>query len=78
MPPKRKRAEGRYTVSGYGHEDHPAPNVGAGISCAQDFARVDRNVSEERTYYVRDLGGILYAMVTKREDGVVLTTAVTA
>lgn len=74
---KTKLAEGRFTISGHGHEDKAAPSVGAGISGAQDFARIDRHVREERTYYVRDLGGVLYAMVTKDEAGVVHTTAVT-
>ena len=73
-----KTAEGRFTVSGPGHDDKAAPSVGAGISGAQDFARLDRHIQEERTYYVRDLGGVLYAMVTKDEGGVVHTTAVTA
>lgn len=74
--PKQGTPGGRFIVSGHGHEDHPAPSVGAGISCAQDFARIDRHVSEERTYYVRDLAGLLFAMVTKDIDGIVHTTAI--
>jgi len=75
--PKRRTAEGRYVVSGPYEEDHPAPNIGAGMSCAQTFATRHRDVRDELTYYVRDVTGLLFAMVTKREDGVILTTVST-
>lgn len=71
---RRHSQEGRFTVSGPFEEDHPAPSVGAGISCAQTFASRHHKVNDELTYYVRDLTGRLFAMVTKRLDGVIVTT----
>jgi hypothetical protein len=70
----RKRAEGRYTVSGPLEDDHAVPNVGAGVSCAQTFANHRRHDEGEFTYYVRGLLGECFAWVTKRKNGVIDTT----
>ena len=78
---RSKRSNGsqreRFVVTGPDKEDHPVPSVGAGLSVALDFAREDRKLPEERSYYVRDPLGILCAMVTKGSDGVHRTTVVT-
>lgn len=75
----RARSTGRerFVVTGPGEEDHPVPSVGAGLSCAQTFATRQRKRPDEVTFYVRDALGILCAMITKREDGVIATTVVT-
>jgi hypothetical protein len=69
----RRRAGGAYTVSGPLEDDHAAPNVGAGVSCAQTFANRRRHDEGEFTYYVRGLLGESFAQVTKHVDGVITT-----
>jgi hypothetical protein len=69
----RRRAEGRFTVSGPLEDDHAAPTFGAGVSCAQTLANRRRHDEGEFTYYVRGLLGELFAQVTKRADGVITT-----
>jgi hypothetical protein len=71
---KRSAPSGAYTVSGPFEKDHPVPNVGAGISCAQTFCTRHRKRADVLTYYVRSLTGDLLAMVTL-EDGVIETRA---
>ena len=72
---KRSKPEGKYTVTGPFEQDHPVPNVGAGISCAQTFCTRHRKQAESLTYYVRSLTGDLLAMVTLNEEGVIETRA---
>ena len=71
---KRSKPSGSFTVSGPYEQDHPVPNVGAGISCAQTFCTRHRKRADELTYYVRSLTGDLLAMVELR-DGVIETRA---
>lgn len=74
MPRKSgSKMEGRFTVSGPYEDERSASSVGAGISLAQTLATRHRKITEELTYYVRELGGALRATVTKTADGVVLT-----
>ena len=73
---KRSSPSGRFAVTGPYEAEHAVPSVGAGISCAQTFCTRHRKQAEELTYYVRDLTGLLFAMVTKRTDGVIATTVV--
>ena len=70
----RNKPDGAFTVSGPYEPDHPVPNVGAGISCAQTFCTRHRKQADELTYYVRSLTGDLLAMVELR-DGVIETRA---
>jgi hypothetical protein len=74
---KRSKPNGVFTVSGPYEQDHPVPNVGAGISVAQTFASKHRKDAETLTYRVTHLDGTLLAVV-KLLDGVVYTTAHTA
>ena len=70
----RRKAEGRYTVTGPFVEDYPVPTVGAGISAAQNFATRHRRAEGELNYYVRDVvGRTLYCTITKQEDGTITT-----
>jgi len=71
---KRSKPEGRYTVTGPFEPDHPVPNVGAGISCAQTFCTRHRKQASDLTYYVRSLTGEAKAMVTL-SDGVIFTAS---
>jgi hypothetical protein len=74
------KPSGRYTVTGPHEEDHPVPNLGAGLSCAQTFASRHRKLAagDELTYYIRDLASDeVLARVTKELDGSV-TTLVTS
>lgn len=73
MSAKRRRPVGSFTVTGPFEADHPVPNVGAGISCAQTFATRNRSKADEITYYVRDVRGDAHARITL-QDGVILTT----
>lgn len=73
---RSSKPSGAFTVSGPFEADHPVPNVGAGISCAQTFASRHRDKEGELTYYVRDLSGLsLLATVTREEDGSITTRA---
>ena len=69
---RRSKPSGSFTVSGPFEQDHPVPNVGAGISCAQTFASRNRKKASYLTYYVRSLTGEALAMVTL-SDGVIYT-----
>jgi hypothetical protein len=71
---KHKKPSGSFTVSGPFEKDHPVPNVGAGISCAQTFCTRHRKEADELTYYVRSLTGDLLAMIELR-DGAIETRA---
>lgn len=73
---RRRKAEGRFTVSGPDEDGHATPSVGAGISCAQTFAARHMNDEGEWTYYVRDLLGAAYARVTKPDGERVVETYV--
>lgn len=73
---RRRRAEGRYTVSGP-DASCAAPSIGAGISAAQNFAVQHMNdEAGEFTYYVRDLLGEAFARVTKPDGQRVVETYV--
>jgi hypothetical protein len=69
---RSRRSYGAFTVSGPFEQEHPVPNIGAGISCAQTFASRHRKQASELTYYVRSLTGEAKAMVTL-SDGVIFT-----
>ena len=71
---RKRKPEGAYTVTGPFEQDHPVPNVGAGISCAQTFCTRHRKQSGELTYYVRSLTGERRAMVTL-SHGVIYTAS---
>jgi hypothetical protein len=66
-------ARAPFMVSGPLEEDHPVPNVGAGISCAQTFANHRRREAGEFSYYVRDELGAGRAIVTKTAGGMIET-----
>jgi hypothetical protein len=74
---KRSKPSGVFTVSGPFEQPYPVPNVGAGISLAQNFASKHRTQAETLTYRVTHLDGTLLAVV-KLLDGVIYTTAHTA
>lgn len=82
MPRSRRSSSslsGRFVVTGPHEDDHPVENVGMGCATAQGFASKHRkqHAGEELTYYVRDLAGLCFAQITKRDNGVIETTAVT-
>jgi hypothetical protein len=68
----KHKPSGAFTVTGPYEKDHPVPNVGAGISCAQTFCSRNRKRADDLTYYVRSLTGEALAMVTL-SDGVIFT-----
>ena len=69
---KRSKPSGSYTVTGPYEDDHPVPNIGAGVSCAQTFASRHRKHGDPLTYYVRSLTGEAKAMVVL-SDGTIYT-----
>lgn len=81
MPPSRKSNSsrkglgGRFTVTGPFEEEQSVPNVGAGLSLAQNLATKHRNDAATLTYYVRAFDGTMLAKIEKTEAGEILTYA---